>query len=1030
MPDNRVLLQNNETGALEPVDLASVSDAVRSGKYSETDESRAYVRTAGTALPQTAAKAERQVEGGATTESGVEQAAERTRAEQAASVRTARDSALSFIEGVADAASFGVIKERGFEGDLRRQENAGAAFAGQLVGTFAPGPGAVMGAGRAAGSIAARAVLGEIKAGSRAAVAAKALESAVEGAALMGAQSFGTQVSDALLDDKPFVAEALLQDIKLGTAFGLGFGLIGAGAERALSRAERAVGPTTRGEVLAGGGLADPASAVSQRVHSEVRSGIDAMDAMLAEHEGRLGIAEQLGKEGGVPKRLVTEHQKLVGAAQRARGRLDKVLSEVNLDAALSGHDARAYARWRDAMENYQEALIAVDERLTPHLRDAAGMQAFQDLPRAQLGEPAAPREYPREVTRGQVARGELSQWDSPVPVAFELDNAMTPELRAKYEELHGRPYEDMESSLDALAAEREPPGVVSETSENKTNPGRRRGKPAEEPVPVRAAEDVIQNEAAPERNPMTSTAPGRTVARREFSGNALNEAYKQEELVLRPDGWFQTPPVNAEENAQLFSRFQDKMAQDTRAVRARKAASVERFKGGPATPEGPAVIPNEPPPAEPVGTRPARPAAAPRSTPPESPVARRPGGRRAVREYVDQWYAQARERSVISPADRAAAKLRSVVDAIREETGGALDAAGTVDLLRAQKLNPARSSFGTTLDQIVSARQLARAVADAARGRPNVAGKAGRNWMIKWMGERVGGRLGSNLGRRALGSAVGGVVGGPVGYVLGAAFVDHFLGFAGRAAGAAGRVNQKVMAAAAGLMSSKLPIRTAAAAVASTPRYLPGEEPIGDPLKRSMHVRELAANPDAYRAKLREGLGPLAALHPDVVEPAIDAQVRNVVQLSLRAPMIAWSPLGEPLAAGAQDMRRWLALEATANDLDRALTQVGDGAATDTQLEGLRAFHPQAFSRLLSALVSDPDALRKLPRERLNYLSRVIGVPLTTGADPAFVARQQEAWQVAAAPPPNGLNAPPPTPASAGSRQPGNPGVTPGPAQ
>lgn len=283
--------------------------------------------------------------------------------------------------------------------------------------------------------------------------------------------------------------------------------------------------------------------------------------------------------------------------------------------------------------------------------------------------------------------------------------------------------------------------------------------------------------------------------------------------------------------------------------------------------------------------------------------------------------------------------------------------------------------------------------------------------------------RAGANLGRKMIGGAAGGVIGGPIGFVMGAAFADRILGFTGKVASSSGRLQTQILKTASGLLSGRAPI-TAVSATVNAARnapvpYLPDEPVIKDPIKRIQQVRALAANPDAYKTKLRDHFGDLALLHPDVVEPLIDKATQQVVQLSLRAPMMYWNALGEPTGAPQQAMRRWLELENATHDVPGTLAAVAKGAATDTQIQGLRTMHPEVFGRLVAQLVADPEKLATRTRAQLRAIERIAGVPLTSGADPGFVARQQDAWSTHATQASSqGLQAPTETPA----QRPGNP--------
>jgi len=178
----------------------------------------------------------------------------------------------------------------------------------------------------------------------------------------------------------------------------------------------------------------------------------------------------------------------------------------------------------------------------------------------------------------------------------------------------------------------------------------------------------------------------------------------------------------------------------------------------------------------------------------------------------------------------------------------------------------------------------------------------------------------------------------------------------------------------------------------------------------------------DALKEYVKRQMGDVAELHPELVDHAADLAAQRVVGLAMRAPAVYFDQLGNKVGPSTQAMRRWLELENATHNLDAVLEAVGAGTATEPQLDALRTMHPGVHQRLITGIMSDPDRLRTLSRRDLKKVEAVLGIPLSTSADPGFVARQQEAWSTHAQQTnTGGLTPPEPTPAQAGNTAPGN---------
>lgn len=1114
MPDTTLLL-NRKTNKYENVSTDEASDKLSSGDYSSTGAVDTRAAGGGHVVREQSALSTAALQGETTAPARqAERTDKRVLEERTAAIRDMDGArALTFSEGVTDSLSMGLsdnpaalVPFGGFFADevnksplrtgdikeIRQSEFSGFHAAGALTGLAAAaltpeGPGAliagVMKGGTKAGRLAARAVLGEAKVagvlrarelaqaaklgGSEAKLAAAAAngsvgagariitrvgEEAGAGAALSGVMAFNHQLSDAIMEDKPFVAEGILHDMKMGGLLGGGLGLLGGGAGSILARASRR-------DVMAQSGLLDIKSAVSQGVHGDVREGIAGFAHVVDQHEMRLGVLKELANDGHLPKDFMQERAGLVAQAKRAQAKL----AEMDMDAALAGTDNQSYLKWRDAMEDYQAKVVALDDAMNPRFVERAS-RFNPNAPKANIAEGPTPA-GPLEDTLGASSRrGEMSVWgNDETPVAFRVDQAMAKGNRlAEYERIYGKPWQNMDDAL--LQADSEGAGLaggeVTPTSENSTNAGSPRGRvkvandlapsgdtelgsAAGERLPnvggrpvVPGAEVEEFGARAPGRGhplngdtsvgipggpaaplpwkPLAPAAPfnpaefpdetaaafgGKTLARTpkggENVGDFLNGQYKAHELHKLPDGYMQ-PVSDFRQNAEAFRMFREK-AGATGSIEAAPAPARTTIEGRTAndttTPGQEIVSKGRQRDLE------SRPFEGSTEHIPRNPereehfdrLRKRPykaEARQAVEKFMDNWFNESMQAGPkVTPADRAAARLGNIMDQIKQATGGALDSAGGAEAMTKLGVRPANTSFGSQIDQIVAARRLGLAAADASRG------VKVSNGLLKWAGRRMGGKI--------VGSAIGGSVGGPLGYVLGAAWGDKLFGFSGRAAGAAGRLVTSVSKAVDGLLSGgratwgAQALRVTSDPAANTPVAYSDRGPIDDPVQRILEVKRVASNPEAILSQVKKQMGDTALLHPELADHAAKLVQQRMVALSLRAPAVYFDQLGNVQGPATQAMRRWMELENTMNNLDAALEAVGAGKATEAQIDGIRTMHPGVHQRLVTGVLSRPEDLKNLSRSQIKSVENVLGIPLTTSGDPGFVSRQMQAWQL-----------------------------------
>ena len=122
------------------------------------------------------------------------------------------------------------------------------------------------------------------------------------------------------------------------------------------------------------------------------------------------------------------------------------------------------------------------------------------------------------------------------------------------------------------------------------------------------------------------------------------------------------------------------------------------------------------------------------------------------------------------------------MLDDINATTKGRSVSAGSTDLSSLLGLPVPRSALGATLNDLYTMRRLAEVAADASKG--TVMRGATKNKTMDWLVRRAGGKIGASVA----GGMVGHAVGGPLGYFVGSALATKYAGFAGRAAGIAGK--------------------------------------------------------------------------------------------------------------------------------------------------------------------------------------------------------------------------------------------------
>lgn len=943
------VLFNHETNTYEEVPAEQVSAAIASGQYtaSGSTETQAEGGTVTRPVEQLGAAA---VQG--ESDAGAVNAARAAAARRELQKELVSDKALSFSEGLADALSLGLIHGTREDDELRREADSGSALLGQLVGTAVglkfPGPikGVVEG-GEAAGTGLARALFGEVDTGFRG-VVTRGLQEAGANAALMAASAFGHQITDSVIADKPFAAESVVSEAGTGALLGFGFGFAGS-AFGQLARASRSA-------VEASGVAAKESRAALDAVGDLTRQ----WDSVVEQHAQRIGVLRALAEDGHIPGDMLEERASALAKADSARD----ALKELDPERAFSG-DPKEFQKWRNAVERYQEAVGSLDEKMTPSALERAHANPVRvgESPNA-----AGPQIHPLDVDAAMADRGFRS------PMSEELDRAMTPEARAKYQEIYGRPFEEgPRVSQPGAIGEENLGGKATPTSELGTNPGTRRRAPVSPEAPEQAL--AGRGEQAP-------LGHDTEVDVRRFN-KSPTKFREPRDTVIDAEGQTIGPRQVMEAGerpaaqAETAKDFVDHAKQQLLA-----AGEAERVSGR-------------------VGMRP--------------DVG---GGKKAVRDYLNSWFREFDAKPRVGLGDQLRVRLTEALDNISKASGGRLDSAGGLQLMKALGLKEAESPLGQRLDQVWSLGQAGKFAADEARGvrTPLRKGLLGQ---IQRYATHKGARM-------AAGALLGSSVGGPMGAIIGMALTSA--GFAGKAASSAGKLMQQIATVGEALLKGRRATLAVKAVTGNRPYQYSDSGPIKDPVQRIMEVQRLAANPAAIKARVAHQVGDLALTSPEMAQHILQTTVNHIQAIAMSAPAIMLNPLGQPIAPSSTALNKFFEFENAIHDLPGTLAAIGKGTASASQVRALQLGFPAVHAELVRSVVGKQEALANLNVAKLRTMEMALGIPLTRAtADPTVTARFQTNWQAPKpAPAPAQafkITAPKPTPAQAasGDRAPGN---------
>lgn len=1043
MPDpNDIFLRSTTSGEHKAFAPGEVAAAVKSGDWEQYSGSSTTVNLQGAEMGASPAQVQSGV-AGAVVFPAAEAATARTQATRDA-YDTITDKVFTAAEGAADALSLGLLHERGDLADVRRDVNSGSALAGEIfgsaIGMELPGPvGAIARGSEGLGSQIAEAMrLGK--------VGGSVATDSLVGGSLGAAAAAGHQTFDALIENKDLSVEAVMKEATIDGLVGGAFGL----AHGALGKLARG----TKGDVIGQGGFMDTTSDDFKSATDHVADAKRMMDEAVDRHGDVLAGAQDIHDRGwyNLNDDMMKQRFDALKAAQTARDAVPDVAKAM----------AKGDPKFTSSMDAYQEKLDELDkvmaltsiERITPtklNALDPADLPGYgaEWGPNQNIENIYKPGEVPIQ-NLGVNANMEVPLQGKNVVPSAGAKPVFRPGIedpRARYQEIYGRPWEPLDegqlpsdepTSPNRVAAD-EHQVARSATPEAKTGIGKARELPnATNPGEFPRAQEMVPGDLDADINSARELKPRDTA-------DALNGNYLKGGLSILPDGSM-APAVDIRANAEAFDRFRSKMDNDTLANRARKAESFNKLRADMAAQSAPEPMGEPGPGALKRGRGPEY-----RDTELQSPAERKlldretlgrartemhiPGpeigepvlkggledlnralgldgetpadqikatGDRAqaehARQFMDNWYDQSRKMGPRErPGDVAAAKISQLQNELYTATGGRADAVSALQLGEKAGFEPPRSALTQRVQGVMLLRQAANDALETAKvGRATGGGTGapGKGKSASWLKRRLSGVAGAKLG-----AVVGGPAGALAGWHLGAAYAGgaseaamKFASAAGRAARRVAEVGEKLLAGHKGT--------AAAVAVRNRPYAYSEAGPIKDPVERILELKRVAATPQAIKANVIARSGDLAVIHNEIASKLGDATTNAVVQLSLRAPAIAFDRTGNPMAPAANALRKFLQYENAVHNIDEALERIGAGNASDMDVAAMKETAPEHYNELMRGVLGEPDLLSKLTNEGRRYVERITGLPLTGRGNPAFAQQQAAAWQSANTPP------------------------------
>jgi hypothetical protein len=940
MPDNQVVqLKDTTTGQVHSVPLSEMADALKSGKYEEYNGSIVNTDRLGTVTRVEPSNALGVINAGEGYINPNVIGAEQAIQQQRDAFNNMGDKALTFAEGVVDAASVGLIHEPGDDADVRRDVNSGSALAGQLVGTFAGfetgGPIRFASeSGEALGKAASKWMFKDAE-NSLAKFGSKALTEAGSNAALMAAGSTGHQLTDAMFADKPIAVEAIAHEAGMGALLGGSAALMGEGFSHVLksSRAAAEAGAGVPEFINKAGTNFD---GIAGDLHEAVKT-----------HAARLEVLDGAAKEGLIPSEFIEARRTALNEAKKAADTLDKLGSA---EGALNG-TAKEARKYQEALEDYNTKVGELDKVMQPKIKELG-------LREQQLG---TPEQGPVRPTGDDVAPGGVT--NEGVQYGNNVMNN-SPWGKAQYEKLFGKPWQEIApsngaGSVEVSTGEQNLGGKNTPTSGDRTQINKPTPKPADKPIEpseVMPSGAKSNAEAFHEAFDKHFANPDPVMDLRKVAMNDANLKHGFEPRVgaITPEefGSIHQEAIGTSEPNPAY-RTEEKYIERGKQGRAGNLSDQER-----------ANFNND---AQKVGT--------------EITLDKH----ERFKKLMDDWFNDSKTIIRGTPGTKVASDIENKMADLNTQTNGRMDAAGSLELAKQHGFNKPQGLLGERFQQAWAVKKSTSVAADATRG-------TNKGDLLDLLKNRIGGRI----GRIAGGAIAGGYVGGDAGSALGVALAAGYSSFSGKVAGSIARISDAVAKASESLLSRRSVAVTSKAVSANNAWSYSDKGPIKDPIQRIMEIQHIAAHPELIEQRLYKSAEDLSVVHPEMHDLLTKVIEHRITALSVRAPKFMWDKWGNALPPAAGELRRFLEYENALNDLQGTLKAVQSGNVTKDQADGLRDGWPAWHMKLSTQLLGDKDSLQKLPAEKLQAIGFITGAPLDNTSDGAYVERQQSSWAIA----------------------------------
>lgn len=927
--ENEVIqLRDKTTGQPHSVPIADLQTALASGDYEQYEGSSVHTNRLGTTVRVNPNEAGGVIDRGENfinpNAIGSQQATE----QQREAFNNMGDKALTFAEGFVDALSIGVLHEHGDMGEVRRDVNSGSALAGQIAGMIVGSKGlgptkGIIEGGEAAGRAAAGALFkGE---GVIASLGTHALTEAGGGGLLMGAGATGHQISDAIFDNKPIAVETIIHEAGMGALLAGSAGLLGEGFAKSVKGA-------SHDAVSTGAGLDDFISKSGTHFDESITS----LDNALNTHETRIGVLDTAAKEGLIPADFMQVRRDALEAAQKAG---DKLKSLGSAEGALSDTPIRA-RKWQEAAEDYSSKVEELNRQMSPKLNELG-------LNKVELGKPEISN--PIKPAGDDLAESGTTTKD--VLAANDVMNN-SPWGKAKYQELHGRPWE----SIPTTSGE---PALASNFEQDASNLGGKVTPTSNDVTQVKRIRSIDESpKSSYQPKPIDNVLP---------AGSTENA------------GSFKDFLNYLEKDVHIKQGYQDRVGNINPGERA--SMDQEVFGPGPEpiykSDEGPIYKAQEP--------RLGNLSESERTT--FNNEANKVGQdvvltkHEKFKQLMDDWFKESSKTLKPSPYSEASTITHDSMDKLNTLTGGRMDAAGSLDFAKKAGFNTPNSLLGERFQQAWSVRRATEVAATASRVSP------------KSLFDISKGMIARRVGRMAGGAVAGKVIGGDTGATIGAALAGAYTGFTGRIAGSMSRMYEHLAKAGEALLRGKNAVIVGNIVAANRPWSYSDKGPIKDPIERIQEIQHVAAHPDMIDAKIRQSSGDLAVVHPEMHDLLTKVAQHRIMALSLRAPKFMWGKWGNALPPAVGELRRFLEYENAVNDLEGTLKAAQSGTVTKDQADGLRDGWPGYHLKLSQQLLADPSTLSKLPASKLQSIQNVTGASLDNLSDGNYIERQQSNW-------------------------------------